>query len=361
MKLIATTNWDRSFLNKLNGFPIEWILGRLPRDRMGSSTTLPSNMVRKINKKGAEEYIKEVHRKGFKFNYILDSICLGGIEYTYKGMDEILKMINWIVDAGVDGVTVSVPFFVKMIKKQFPQLSVGVNLSIMLSWIEKKIESFDDLGVDWIILPVSLNRDWRCLKNLTKRVKCELWLVANSGCLCHCPFIFEHSNFLSHLSNYTAPFCLTDYFNLNCSKIMIEKPYNLIKARWIRPEDLQIYEKLGYHTFVILPNTLQTEELIGIIKAYKNREYKGNLINLLSLMGKRVCIKDDGSFGERFPFVDNRLLEGFLDNFPDINCVESLCEECKYCINIAKKVVKFFDPKKRRNLVGKYEKAIGEI
>ena len=359
MKLVITTNGDKKLLERLDGFPIEWISARLPRDRIGSSTSLPNN-IKNMSKENIREYIDRVHSKGLKFNYILDSICLGNIEYTPKGMDEILKMFDWIVDLGIDGVTFSNPLLIRVFKERFPRLKIGSSLSIMWSWIEKRIEYFGNLGVDWIILPTSLNRYLRCLKNLTKRLNCELWLIANSGCLYHCPFVFDHANFLSHLSNYTAPFQYTNYFNLNCKKIILEKPYNLIKSPWIRPEDLCFYEKLGYSTFVIQPNSSQTEEFLEIIRAYSNRKYRGDLMNLLSFMGEKFYTKDD-TFPKGLPFINNDKLKDFLVNFPDKNCAEFLCEECRYCIKISKKAVTSFDIKKRKKILQNYEKAIEKI
>lgn len=362
MQLIVMTNWDEGFLDGLDSKVVKWVSGRLPRDSVGGSSVLPENMIKKINKRGVEKYIKQIHSRKFKFNYLLDGHCTSNKEYSWYGANKMLETIKWISDSGADGVTVVLPHLVQIIKKDYPHLKVGFGGSRII-WELTRVKYYDSAGVSWIILHASSHRSFRLLKALRNAVKCELWLVANTGCLLSCNFGYDHDNFVSHASNYTAPFAYTDYFNLNCNKMMLERTEELIKCPWIRPEDLSIYESLGYDKFIIQSNTPKTEDLVNIITAYKNRQYNGNLLDILSAMGKKICQGRNGSPENGAPFVDNRRLDNVIDFFvgKEEECFMKLCKECRYCRDIADKAVIFSHSKRGKALLKKYARAIEKI
>lgn len=362
MKLIVATNWDEKFLDGLDPKAVEWVSGRLPRDPVGGSSITPQNMIKRISKRGVEQYIKKIHRRKMKFNYLLDGHCTGNKEYGWYGAQSMLDMIKWISDSGADGLTVVIPHLVQVVKKDYPHLKIGFGGSRVI-YEMTRIKYYDRQGIDWIILHNTTNRNFKLLRVIRAAVKCDLWLVANTGCLLFCNFGYDHDNYLAHASNYTAKFVDTDYFNLHCDRTRLEKPEEFIKCPWIRPEDLSVYENLGYDKFMIYPNTSDTQQMLEVINAYKNRSYDGNLIGLLSAIGRKISQDKKGSFVRSLPFVDNRKLDGVLDFFikTRIDCSRSLCSECRYCLNIAKQAVIFPDTKKRQSLIKQYQRAIERI
>ncbi len=362
MQLIVTTNWDEKFLDGLDPNVVKWVSGRLPRDSVGGSSILPANMLRKVNKKGVEKYIKEIHKRKMRFNYLLDGHCTGNKEYGWHGADEMLKTIKWISDSGADGITTTLPHLVQVIKNDYPELKVGFGGSRVI-WEMTRVKYFDSLGVDWIILHITSNRSFKLLKALRKAVDCQLWLVANTGCLFFCNLGYDHDNFLAHASNYTAKAKDTDYFNLNCSATFLKRTEEFIKCPWIRPEDIFVYEKIGYDKFIIYPNSSDTKSSLGIINAYKNRSYDGNLTEILSAIGKKICQGKDGKMEKAAPFLDNKRLREVIDFFVNKkeDCARSLCEECGYCKSVVDKVIVEPDFKQRKSLIKKYEEAIERI
>ena len=56
---------------------------------------------------------------------------------------------------------------------------------------------------------------------------------------------------------------------------------NYLRANWIRPEDLHLYEELGYHNFKIVERNTPTQILLERVKAYAERRYDGNLLDLV--------------------------------------------------------------------------------
>jgi len=58
-------------------------------------------------------------------------------------------------------------------------------------------------------------------------------------------------------------------------------PEEIIKSPWIRLEDCSAYENIGISHFKIFGRTKPTEWIFRCAEAYSNREYKGNLLDLL--------------------------------------------------------------------------------
>jgi len=356
MRLIVSTNWDDKFLDGLNPEIVKWVSGRLPQDAVGSSSVLACNMLKRINRSGIEKYIKKVHKRKIKFNYLLDGSCTGNKEYSWAGADKIREIITWISDSGADGVTVVLPHLVQIIKKDYPGLRVGFGGARVI-WELTRVKYFDSLGVDWVILNEGTNRSFRMLKALRNAVKCELWLIANSGCLLFCNFGFDHDNYLAHASNFSAPHVYSNYFHSNCYKTMLENPQELVKIPWIRPEDTALYESIGFDQFIINANTPNTEELLNIVYSYEDRHYEGNLFDILSAMGKKICHNGNSRNDEGAPYLDNKQLDNFLDFFvkKPQDCANMLCSECGYCKDAAKRKVVFRSKQKRNKLIKKYQ------
>ena len=49
------------------------------------------------------------------------------MEYQREGNKKIIEHIAWIDSIGVDAVTVTIPFLLQIIKKQFPRLKVKIS------------------------------------------------------------------------------------------------------------------------------------------------------------------------------------------------------------------------------------------
>lgn len=336
MRLIVNYNWDINLVDRLDKNSVAWVSGRLTKDRIGSCNTYPANL-RRINNNQIKMHIDKVHRKGLKFNYIINSTCMGDIEYTPQGMKGITDQIKWLINLGVDGVTVSHPFLPKIIRNYSKNIRIGLDISFMFSWCKYQDDYFNNPHVNWIILPTALNRDMIFLKELSKRIKYAPWLVVNSGCLYQCPFVFEHANYLSHISNGTSPFIDTNYFHLHCRKLAEDKPHYILGSRWIRPEDLKKYEEMGYQDFVILQNSPSSEEILKIATSYSNRNHEGNLLDILSWMGKKNLPSNNR---DKDVYLDNKRMDKFIADFPSINCAGCFCDECGYCISAAKDFLK---------------------
>jgi collagenase-like PrtC family protease len=179
----------------------------------------------------------------------------------------------------------------------------------------------------------------------------------------------------SRVNDRNKGFCL-DYCFLNCSKKRLEDPVNLIRSVWIRPEDIHIYEDLGFSNFKILERSCPTELLIRRVDAYVKREFNGNVLELVAPVA-HIKREQDASLSQRLRiilsmfkpskvristllatreymeqvilhdfdklttpiYIDNKELDGFLKEIMKRDCKNRLCSECLYCNSIASKQV----------------------
>ncbi|MEI8011773.1 MAG: hypothetical protein WCI27_04740 [Candidatus Omnitrophota bacterium] len=336
MKLTVTINWALDFIDRISAFDeVEWVRGRLYRDEVGGQL-LPSNFHQFPNRKTIEKSIRNIHAVGKKFTYALNGHCLGNKEYTNAGQKRILELIKWIDGSGADAVVVNIPHLVQVIKGQFPRLKVEFGTSRVIGELQR-IKYYDHLGVDSIAFRPDANRDFALLALSRKVVQCGLKLTVNSLCLHCCNFASDHENLLSHLTNFTAQGAASRYYHYLCNYERLKSLDEVIKAPFIRPEDIAIYESRGYNDFIIEPNSSATDDVVKIIKAYLSRSYDGNLLELMAVMGERPFQDDKGGGSEGSPYVDNKKLNGFLkyhvqgqgDHCSSRILCEEECGQCK--------------------------------
>jgi len=164
---------------------------------------------------------------------------------------------------------------------------------------------------------------------------------------------------------------------------------------WIRPEDVHHYEELGEkaeNTNLVLKLTdraRKTDWLVNVVKAYAEKSYDGNLMDILNYVGnkggyqqikKAPMIKGalTGKIGwgllklkaaTLLPevYIDNKGLNGFLDHFLNKPCEDMTCYtgdktygECRFCYNLGERVVRI-DEDKRKEAIGNVEEVISKI
>lgn len=365
MVFSVPTTWEEDHLLRLRDYPeVGWLYGSLPTEIVGSgrqAALLPA-----VDREAAAGHIRQAHRLGFKFNYLLNTSCLGNREYNTDFHRAMLKYIEWVAEQNPDMVTVTLPFIAQIIKKQFPSLKISVSTYAVVDSLEKA-KFWEDIGADEITIPdVSLNRDFKMLRLMRENLRCGMQVFPNLACLRECPFALHHASLHSHRAQRhegggEVP---VDYCLVNCKNIRVRKPVEIIKSSWIRPEDLHHYEGIGITKFKLVDRTLTSEALLKRVKAYSERKYMGNLADIISLHTKRsehraparkIEAKEEGVeekrrlmgdaiFAAEKVYIDNQKLAGFLDGIKKIDCRYVSCDRCGYCERYAKKAITFSPP-----------------
>jgi len=317
--LVVPTTFEAEFLEKLSGFPVSALYGSLSEEPGGRAKKwLPAAGAEQI-----AEHIDQARARGIDFFYTLNGSCGANREFTAEGQKWLAERLGWLVEVGAAGVVATNPSVIEMVKRRYPELRVTVSSIVNIDSVDKAL-FYQQLGVDTIYLPEYLGREFRLLRALRKKVKCELVLLVNLGCLVHCPLRDYHANFVSHSSECLDRGCYFDYSLAKCTQIKSQSPVELMKAPWIRPEDLCRYEAIGFTHFKLAGREKGSEWILRAVAAYTAREYRGPLNDLI--------IGFDGiePFG-KFPVsLDNTRLNGFIDFFQKKDCRQG-CDRCDHC------------------------------
>jgi len=348
MQLLVPTNWDPDLILPLSELEANvQLYGVSPTSMIGSGGSGPDN-VRMVENQ-AEEYIEQAHAAGLKFDYLLNAPSMSNMEWDEDTHQELLMHLGWICSIGADSVTVTMPYLVELIKRQFPQLKVRLSTIAHVNSVARA-KFFESLGVDSITLDINVNRDFGVLKAIRESVNCELTVLMNNLCLYQCPYEYYHHDGLGHASQSYNPLSgyYVDYCVLRCTMDRLSDISQIIKCRWARPEDVHLYEEIGIDMFKISGRSMPSERIVRAAAAYSSRHYEGNLYDIMNVITPKKGFADCGWPGltnttigspPKF-YIDNQALEGFLDFFRKQNCLSG-CSHCEYCERIANKVVRF--------------------
>ena len=347
MRLLVPTNWDTDLVASLRKIEADIeLFGVLPVSMMGSGMAGPD--IPQMTTRQAKDYIKLAHSAGLTFNYLLNAPCMNNMEWDERTHRELLQHLEWISNAGVDKVTVAIPYLLELIKRQFPDLEVEVSTIAHVNSVARA-KFFESLGVDTIILDSNINRDLRLVEAIRNAVGCELGVLTNTLCLFQCPYEYYHNSTLGHASQNHNPLggFYMDYCVLSCTSSRLSDLSQFIKSRWIRPEDLHMYEEIGVDFFKIGGRAMPTEWIMNAALAYSSRHYRGNLYDILSVLPPKIRYRDSDLSeaqiiaNDSLPkvYIDNQALEGFAEFFKKQDCLSG-CARCNYCQKIANRVVK---------------------
>lgn len=289
-----------------------------------------------VTREQVKDFIKTMADRGVTFNYLLN----GNLE-AEKLTDTDFKtsLLNYLDllfnDYGIDYVTVAVPELVEIINKYYPEVSVKVSTVLNVLSV-RDLEKLAGLQFEKVTLGNDAPRNLTELKKMidyAKDQKIELELMVTETCLYQC------QNRYTHYQVQTKPTQASpnDPYMNRCSLQRIYHPEEFLKACWIRPEDLHFYERLGINHFKISGRSKDINWTKRCIKAYVDRKYDGNLMDIL---GTTPPTFENNL--EHLIYLDNASLTDFLQNHPK-ECYSLDCTKCGYC---ADQSVRLFEQKK---------------
>lgn len=383
MILTVAANYDPSIVAQIAQYPVREVYGKFPVDFVGGGR--PSYMGTPLRRRDLRQYVAALARHGIAFNYLLNSSCLGNREWSRRFHRRLTSLLGRLQDWGIHRLTVSTPFLLELIKARFPTFHVKVGIYAQVDTV-KRAKFWEDLGADAINLEsFSINRDFARLEAIRRAVRCDLQLIVNYPCLPNCPLQPYHQNGIAHSSDGSRRLFI-DYCFLRCSRLRLQEPANFVRAGWIRPEDLHLYEALGYTTFKLLERGMPSPDLLKRVKAYSDRRFDGNLAEILLPYGFRQPPKRQRfwllryflkpwqihirrgwalldlikSQGMLFPLnelpvrIDSAAIPAdFLEGFRKRDCSQLDCRQCGYCDRIAEKAV-HVDPAFRQAQLAKF-------
>lgn len=334
----VATYYDNKYLEEVSKFKeVKVLYGKLPSDFVGGGCE--TSLLNDISRDYLVSFIKDAKQKGISFNYVINAPSINNDEYSKEGRKQLDELLDFLQGLDLESVTVANPFMVMYIKKNFEKLRLKASANFNIDSVEKA-KHVKSLGTDILVLdPLLVNRDFKALKEIRKAIGEEIEILLNNNCIMNCSFLNYHQNYLGANSRGIQNQNKIDFCYTNCSKLRITDPIYWIKGEWVRPEDISVYQEIGYNRFKITDRCAPQEILLKRIKAYANKKYEGNLLDLI----QHYYYRDSVSPLEyqNNVFIDNSKLDGFIQFFVAGKCNGRDCNySCRHCSDYAQKAVR---------------------
>jgi collagenase-like PrtC family protease len=389
MKLTIPVNWEDDYFEKIDFSQTEEIYGKLNEDLIGGGR--PSLTLPPVKKEKVKTFVEEAHKRNLKFNYLINGTCFDNLEITRNGYRDIRKMLDWLSEMKVDGISVSLPMVMEIIKKNYPHFSISASVQVRIDGFEKA-RYWESLGADKInISYVDINKNFEEIRKIKEKTTCKIQTIANLMCMNKCPMVTLHGNYNAHASQkkHVNDNFSFDYYLFTCAEKLLSNPVEILKSAFIRPEDLHYYEEAGVDNIKLVERSMTTDALARIVKAYTDRSYDGNMMDLIHGLSKYIIynnkdrywkglkyllqpskinlfkahklvnqlheLRQEKAFNESFDlYIDNKKLDGFMDFFHKGHCHRD-CNICSYCDKFAAQAVSYLVP------IEEHEKAMESL
>ncbi|MBU1862241.1 MAG: U32 family peptidase [Candidatus Omnitrophica bacterium] len=277
----------------LNGHPgnLEAILKELGNDIYEVYAPAPPDVcstgrfeIVHVDRHEMRRQIDLAHQYGIQYNVLMNGSCHSGLQFSKKFREKILGYLNFLKKAKPDSITIADPYLMEFVSDHCTIPIVVGSFAAVNEPI--KALRYQNKGARRIVLQREIYRDFQALQELRSLIKIDLSIIVNKGCIYQCDCCLMHINVNSHISmlnsddreaygNYSAPI-------EGCRTIRQVDPIEFLMSTMIRPEDLHLYEEMGYHTFKLSSRRRSTEWILDVARAYRERRYDGNVFDLSS-------------------------------------------------------------------------------
>jgi collagenase-like PrtC family protease len=144
-----------------------------------------------------------------------------------------------------------------------------------------------------------------------------------------------HIQAISHSGKAQQLGAYVDYSLMWCTSEKTRDPGLMLKSPWIRPEDLAVYEAMGYDEFKLAGREMDRPWVERVVRAYAARRHDGDLNQLI------LGFDQMEPFGNVPVRIDNRKLDGFIDFFHKKHDCRLGCRDCHYCDDWVETAVHF--------------------
>lgn len=229
-----------------------------------------------------KEMFALLQQKGIKSNIVLNTTCFGNQQFSGEFLRGLDSYLNYLLESGVDTITLADPFLIKYVSRRFSDIKVVVSSASEVRTLNC-IEYYNGLGVERIIISPDVNRELETIASFVNNSNAKIEILVNEGCLLYCPYKQAHHRFNSHKTRNGSEFTEENmrYIDI-CGAICLKDPSQITRSPFVRPEDVSLYEAIGVEHFKIAGRNLSPEWIIRAAKAYQERRYDGNIVELLN-------------------------------------------------------------------------------
>jgi collagenase-like PrtC family protease len=278
-----------------------------------------------------QEYAAHSAKLSIDFNYTINTPYMNNEEFTKEGVAEFRQFLTELYAAGVRSLTLALPGLMEIANEMKPGFAIRASVICNTNTANKAME-LKRLGAERIVVDESIARDFRVLKSIVAAFGDKVEIIANSVCQQDCTYRIFHYNQIAGDSVGPTSGISCTFYRHRCALRTHKDPSTLLKAAWIRPEDLKYYEDIGIEYFKLQGRqAVATGDPVRTVQSYINGSYDGDLVELLFMFSptNQLQVK-----------LDNRKLDGFLKPFVEHDhfCPKN-CEEHSYCNRFAEKVL----------------------
>lgn len=323
---------------------------------MATSSARPNFRLPDVSKSEIETYIKKCNEANLQFNWTCNSIIpFGSKSEMMKNKQKFQDEVKWLQDIGVYRITVANPMLLEFIR-EVSDIELELSTIMHIDTVTQMKYYHEVYGVNKLCCGIHKNRDFKFLKALASYCNnngITVELLANEFCgvtgidhngsafATHCPY--RDSCYICHATNKTKEDALAynNYPMNRCMTARYTSDEAWLRMRWVRPQDLPIYNDIGINYFKVSGRTGSTQYLIDTVKAYITMKYDGNLINLWKPLETIYNGKDEKDYKAPVNIPCNKL-DGFLDHWaknPEFDCADVECGvTCTWCKKFMDKI-----------------------
>ena len=278
-----------------------------------------------------EKDLKAVKQMGIKLNLLFNASCNGELSVSRYLSRYVLSVVDRLEDIGAkpDIVTTCSPFIADVIKKNHNGIKTRASVNMKIGTIQG-IEYLSDF-FDEYTMQREYNRDILHIKKLKKWADANgktLILLANSGCLYDCSAQAFHDNMVAHETEIGKMENVPGFDLTNCHRLM-KNPENweyILKATWVRPEDLHHYTE--FFPVVKLATRMHQNPWL-VLQAFSSGFHPGALTDLME-----PCFSLE--LGNKM--ISNQAFPS--DWLEKTASCQRKCDECRYCAEVLEKTLR---------------------
>ncbi len=345
-------NTELIALIKTEKLPVTHIIVHVPQNPMGNGSIFLPKILPTLQ--DFEEYTKIIQEQGIIPVAGIDSTCQGNLEAHIKQYEAISALFQKLQGLNYKHILVSSPNNIAFIKANYPSLKIFLSYSQYVTSLNRG-KIFFNIGADSIVLHPDIIKYFPVLKGFTelkdkfyKDRVIDYILPLNLGCNWGCIHWYQHHNLQSHrtinspvfpnqekVSNIEDEF---DYPILDCWKKRLEQPINLLKAGWISPTNIHLYEKLGYETFLLITSNFSSKKIVEIINAYLNKSLDKNFNEFLNIPQPYGSYWPRDEIQNSMISLSPSIIKEFSSNYPNPVYYPSESKINAYCDNYLKRL-----------------------
>lgn len=277
------------------------------------------------------EYVAHSQKLGIDFNYTINTPYMNNREFTAEGVATFRAFLSELYDAGVRSLTLALPGLMEIATAMEPGFAIRASVICNINSANKAME-FKRLGAERIVVDESITRDFKALRNIVSAFGDKVEIIANSVCQQDCAYRIFHYNQIAGDSIEPTEGVSCTFYRHRCALRTHKEPETLLKAAWIRPEDLKYYTEIGIEYFKLQGRqAVVSGDPVRAVQAYINEAYDGDLAELLFMFSPTKQLQVQ---------LDNRRLDGFIKPFAeDDNFCARNCTQHSYCRRFTSKVL----------------------